>query len=130
MMMGRPILRKQVGYRMYRPAAVAVANTLSDIPFSALRVLVFDIIIYFMAHLDRSAGGFFVFHLFNYMAFLAVQGFFRTLGLLCSRPDSAIRIATIFFPNLLVAPVLLAASPLISRTSLFPAFNTLDILLR
>lgn len=99
-MMGRPILKKQTGYRLYRPSAVAVANTLADIPFSASRILVFDIIVYFMAHLDRSAGGFFVFHLFNYMTFLAIQGFFRTIGLLCATPDSAIRLVTIFFPSL------------------------------
>lgn len=53
-----------------------------------------------MPHLSRSAGGFFTFHLFTYVAFLAMQGFFRTMGLLCSNFDSAFRIATFFVPNM------------------------------
>lgn len=63
-MLGRPILKKQTGYSFYRPAAFAIANTVADIPFSATRVLIYDIIIYFMSHLARSAGGFFTYHLF------------------------------------------------------------------
>ena len=54
-----------------------------------------------MPHLARSAGGFFTFHLFTYMAFLAMQGFFRTMGLFCSNFDSAFRIATFFVPNMI-----------------------------
>ncbi|EEB92446.1 hypothetical protein MPER_09042, partial [Moniliophthora perniciosa FA553] len=36
-MLGRPILHKQTNYGMYRPSAIAIANTLADIPFSAVR---------------------------------------------------------------------------------------------
>ncbi|EPQ60137.1 hypothetical protein GLOTRDRAFT_67504 [Gloeophyllum trabeum ATCC 11539] len=99
-MMGRPIMKKQTAYSFYRPAAIAVANTLSDIPFSAIRILIYNIIIYFMSNLHRSAGGFFVFHLFIYTAFLAMQGFFRTFGLICSNFDSAFRIAAALVTNL------------------------------
>lgn len=63
-MLGRPILKKQIGYRFYRPAAVAIANTIADIPFSAIRVLIYNIIIYFMSRLARNPGGFFTYHLF------------------------------------------------------------------
>ena len=63
-MLGRPILKKQTNYALYRPAAVAIANTLSDIPFSAVRVFVYNLIIYFMSDLARNAGGFFTYHLF------------------------------------------------------------------
>ncbi|KDQ63067.1 hypothetical protein JAAARDRAFT_119769 [Jaapia argillacea MUCL 33604] len=100
-MLGRPILKKQTSYSLYRPAAIAVANTLADIPFSGIRVLLYDIIIYFMSGLSRTAGGFFTFHLFNYLAFLAMQGFFRTFGLLCSNFDSAFRLAVFFVPNMI-----------------------------
>ncbi|TFK56519.1 hypothetical protein OE88DRAFT_1649845 [Heliocybe sulcata] len=99
-MMGRPIIKKQTAYSFYRPAAIAVANTLSDIPFSAVRILIYNIIIYFMTNLHRSAGGFFVFHLFIYAAFLAMQGFFRTLGMLCTNFDSAFRLAALLVANL------------------------------
>ncbi|KAF5385059.1 hypothetical protein D9615_001097 [Tricholomella constricta] len=98
-MLGRPILRKQAGYSMYRPSAIALANTFSDLPFSASRVLLFNIIVYFLSGLHRSAGGFFTFHLLNYIAYLVMQGFFRTFGLLCSNFDSAFRLAVFFIPN-------------------------------
>jgi ATP-binding cassette subfamily G (WHITE) protein 2 (SNQ2) len=85
---------------MYRPSAIAVANTLADVPFSAVRVLIFNIVVYFMSGLYRSAGAFFTFHLFNYMAYLIMQGFFRTFGLMCFNFDSAFRLAVFFIPNL------------------------------
>jgi ATP-binding cassette, subfamily G (WHITE), member 2, SNQ2 len=101
-MLGRPITKKQTGYGFYRPAAVQIANALADIPFSAIRILIYDIIIYFMAHLARSPGRFFTFHLVNYTAFLAMQGFFRTIGLFCNNFDTAFRVAVAIFPNLIL----------------------------
>ncbi|EMD42318.1 hypothetical protein CERSUDRAFT_79900 [Gelatoporia subvermispora B] len=100
-MLGRPILKKQTNYSFYRPAAIVIANTLADIPFSAVRIFIYDLIIYFMAGLARSAGGFFTFHLFTYMAFLTMQGFFRTFGVMCSNFDTAFRLATFFIPNMI-----------------------------
>ncbi|KDR85534.1 hypothetical protein GALMADRAFT_234460 [Galerina marginata CBS 339.88] len=98
-MLGRPILRKQTSYSMYRPSAIAVANTLADMPFSALRILLFNILVYFLSGLHRSGGAFWTFHLFNYIAYLVMQGFFRTFGLMCFNFDSAFRLAVFFIPN-------------------------------
>ncbi|KAI0059439.1 hypothetical protein BV25DRAFT_1828964 [Artomyces pyxidatus] len=98
----RAILRKQTSYSLYRPSAVALASTLADLPFSATRILIYDIIVYFMSGLALSAGGFWTFHLINNMAFLAMQGFFRTFGMLCSNYDSAFRMASFFMPNLIM----------------------------
>lgn len=100
-MLGRPILHKQTAYGFYRPAAIALANFFADLPFSATRVFIFNVIVYFMPHLSWTAGGFFTFHLFTYLAYLAMQGFFRTMGLLCTNFDSAFRIATFFVPNMI-----------------------------
>ncbi|GBE77519.1 ABC-2 type transporter-domain-containing protein [Sparassis latifolia] len=99
-MLGRPIIKKQTSYSLYRPAAVVIANTFADIPFSASRVFIYNVIIYFMANLFRSAGGFFTFHLFVYLTFLTMQGFFRTFGYMCSNFDAAFRIGTFFIPNM------------------------------
>ncbi|KAF9014420.1 hypothetical protein BDZ89DRAFT_1142302 [Hymenopellis radicata] len=66
-MLGRPILKKQTSYSMYRPAAVSFGNLLADIPFSATRIVIFNIIVYFMTNLTRSAGGFFTLRLLNYV---------------------------------------------------------------
>ena len=101
-MLGRPIIVKQTGYGFYRPAAVQIANALADIPFSASRILIYDIIIYFMTHLHRSPGRFFAFHLVNYTAFLTMQGLFRTIGLFCSNFHTALRVAVALFPNLVL----------------------------
>ncbi|KAF5332541.1 hypothetical protein D9611_005143 [Ephemerocybe angulata] len=98
-MIGRPILRKQTEYSFYRPSAIALANLFADLPFSAARVLLFDIIVYFLAGLHRSAGAFFTFHLINYTAYLVLQAFFRMFGLICFSFDSAMRLAVFFIPN-------------------------------
>ncbi|KAJ7922816.1 pleiotropic drug resistance ABC transporter [Mycena leptocephala] len=87
-------------YSMYRPSAIAVANTIADLPFSAARVLVFNLPVYFMSNLSRTAGGFWTFHLFNYLAYLTMQGeFFRTFGLICTNFHVAFRLAVFFIPN-------------------------------
>ena len=86
---------------MYRASAIALANTLADLPFSAVRVLLFDIIVFFMSGLSRSAGSFFTYHLFNYLAYLCMQGFFRTFGQLCSNFDQAFRLGSFFIPNII-----------------------------
>lgn len=65
MMMGRPILYKQLSYRFYRGSALSIAQTITDIPLTSIRILLFSIIIYFMCGLERSAGGFFTFYLFT-----------------------------------------------------------------
>ncbi|KAJ7596495.1 ABC-2 type transporter-domain-containing protein [Mycena floridula] len=101
-MLGRPILQRQTGYKMYRPAATSLANLVADLPFSASRWLIFDIIIYFMTNLNRSAGGFFVFHLLNYTTYLALQGFFRTFGLMCKDFNTAFRLSTFFVPPMVI----------------------------
>ncbi|KAG9049168.1 hypothetical protein FS837_010987 [Tulasnella sp. UAMH 9824] len=100
-MVGRPIFLKQTGYKLFRPGALSLANTLADLPFSAIRVLLFNIIVYFMTGLRRNAGGFFTFHILIYVAFLAMQGFFRTIGIICPNFDSAFRIASLIVPNMI-----------------------------
>ncbi|KAG9313864.1 pleiotropic drug resistance ABC transporter [Chiua virens] len=101
MMLGRPLADKQIDYGFYRPAALVFANFFADIPFSAVRILLFNVIVYFMPNLARSAGAFFTYHLFVYLTFLAMQGFFRTFGLLCFNFHGAFRLATFFLPNMI-----------------------------
>ena len=45
-MLGRPILNKQTAFTFYRPSAIAWANVFADLPFTALRVLIFDVIVF------------------------------------------------------------------------------------
>jgi len=70
MMMGRPILYKQTNYKFFRPGAYALASAYSEIPFTLPRILLFSIVVYFMAGLATSAGAFFSFFLFVYGTFM------------------------------------------------------------
>ncbi|KAI0347995.1 ABC-transporter [Trametopsis cervina] len=99
-MLGRPILKKQTSYSFYRPSATVIANTVADMPFSFVRITIYNIIIYFMAGLARNGGAFFTWELFSYVAFLAMQGFFRTFGLMCTNFDGAFRLSVFFVPNM------------------------------
>lgn len=58
-MMGRGIMWKQATFTFYRPAALTLAATLADAPFSCVQIFIFCVIIYFMAGLALSAGAFF-----------------------------------------------------------------------
>ena len=105
---------------MYRPAATVIANTLAGLPFSIVRITVYNIIIYFMTGLHRSAGAFFTFELLVrplnnlrsllfglirtqvLLGFLTMQGFFRTFGLMFSSFHTAFRVSVFFVPNLIV----------------------------
>ncbi|KAL1694829.1 P-loop containing nucleoside triphosphate hydrolase protein [Schizophyllum commune] len=100
-MMGRPITRRQTSYSMYRPSALALANTIADFPFSASRLFLFNVIIYFMSNLDRSAGGFFTYYLINLIAYLAFQSCFRMQALIFKSFDHAFRVAVIVLPIML-----------------------------
>ncbi|CAE6385299.1 unnamed protein product [Rhizoctonia solani] len=95
MMGGRPILYKQLSYRFYRASALSVAQTITDIPLSSIRVMLFTIIVYFMYGLDRNAGAFFTFFLFIYLTFLTMTAFFRLIGIVCTGYEMASRSAAL-----------------------------------
>jgi ABC-type multidrug transport system permease subunit len=79
-MMGRPIMYKQVGYRFYRPGALAIAQTVADFPINAVKIFCFSIIIYFMVGLASNGGAFFTFYLFVMSSYIVMSAFFRVLG--------------------------------------------------
>lgn len=101
MMVGRSTLDKQTGYSMYRRGAFPIANMLADLPFSATRIFFYNVVIYFMANLNRSAGGFWTFHLIVYLTYLVMQAFFRAFGLIFHDFDTAFRISVIFFLHIM-----------------------------
>jgi len=94
-MMGRPIMWRQTGYTLYRPAALGIASILADLPFSSTNNFLFSLIIYFMTGLARTPGAFFTFYLYVWSAYLALATFFRFLGSLCSSYDVAARLASV-----------------------------------
>jgi len=66
-----------------------------DLVFSAVQILVFSIIVYFMCGLVRDAGAFFTFYLMIVSGYLAMTLVFRTIGCLCPDFDYAMKFAAI-----------------------------------
>ncbi|KAL7416554.1 putative ATP-binding cassette transporter [Mrakia frigida] len=102
MMMGRPILYRQANYKFYRPGAYAIASAYAEIPFTLPRILLFAIIIYFMAGLATSAGAFFTFVLFLYLTFMVMTAFFRLIGTITKSYDVAARLASILIISMVL----------------------------
>lgn len=99
-MTGRAIVNKHKAYTFHTPSALWIAQIFVDTLFSAARVLVFSIIVYFMTNLTRTAGAFFTFYLLIMVGNIAMTLFFRIIG--CLSPDfdyaikSAVVIITLF----------------------------------
>lgn len=60
----RPIFNKQRGYTMYHPSADILATRIVQIPIRFVTILLFSVIVYFLAGMKNQAGAFFIFLLF------------------------------------------------------------------
>ena len=94
-MLGRPIVNKHKGFTFHRPSALWVAQILVDLAFSAAKILVFSIMVYFMTGLVRTPGAFFTFYLLIMSGYLSMTLFFRTIGCLCPDFDYAIKFVAV-----------------------------------
>ena len=86
----------------YRPAAYAIAQTVVDAPLVLIQVLIFDIVVYFMANLSRTASQFFISLLFLWILTMNMYSFFRAIGALCRSLDVATRITGVAIQVLVV----------------------------
>ena len=94
-MIGRPVINKHRAYTFHRPSALWIAQIVVDLAFSAVKIFVFCVMVYFMCHLVRDAGAFFFFYLVVVSGYLATTLFFRTIGTLCPDFDYAMKFATV-----------------------------------
>ncbi|SCZ91281.1 BZ3500_MvSof-1268-A1-R1_Chr1-2g01305 [Microbotryum saponariae] len=94
-MLGRPIMWKHANFAFHRPAAVTLAATVADAPFSILSIFLFCVIIYFMAGLTSTASAFFTFYVIVLAGFFSLAAFFRLIGTLTASFDVAARLASI-----------------------------------
>lgn len=76
----RPIVEKHYKYALYHPSAEAISSYIVEMPSKVLVAITFNIIIYFIPHLRRTAGHFFVFFLFSFTTTLVMSNLFRTIG--------------------------------------------------
>ncbi|KAJ5669606.1 CDR ABC transporter [Penicillium macrosclerotiorum] len=83
----RPILMKHKSFSFYRPAAYALAQVVVDVPLVFIQVVLFDLVVYFMSNLARTASQFFINLLFIFILTMTMYSFFRSLGALCASLD-------------------------------------------
>lgn len=98
----RPILLKHKSFSFYRPAAYAIAQTVIDMPLVLVQVFIFDIVVYFMANLSRTASQFFISLLFLWIITMTMYAFFRAIGALVGSLDIATRITGVAIQALVV----------------------------
>lgn len=86
----------------YRPAAYAIAQTVVDMPLVLIQVLIFDLVVYFMANLSRTPSQFFISVLFVWILTMNMYSFFRAIGALVKSLDVATRITGVAVQILIV----------------------------
>lgn len=98
----RPIVEKHASYAFYHPASEALAGIVADLPIKLIGGTVFNLIIYFMAGLHRSAGQFFLFYLIAYMATIVMTVIFRTMAALTKTVSQAMTLAGVMVLALVI----------------------------
>ncbi|KAH8589598.1 ATP-binding cassette transporter [Bisporella sp. PMI_857] len=94
-MFGRPVLMKHKSFGFHCPSALYFGQILFDIPMAAAQILLFSIIVYFMAGLQTTAQGFFIFYAFLIIAQAVMTVSFRIIGICSKTFDGAMRFACI-----------------------------------
>ncbi|KAL5461712.1 hypothetical protein PMIN06_002006 [Paraphaeosphaeria minitans] len=98
----RPVLLKHKSFSFYRPSAYAIAQVLIDVPQVLLQVFIFDIVVYFMAGLQRTASQFLISLLFLWIITMTMYSFFRAIGSLVGSLDVATRITGVAIQAMVV----------------------------
>ncbi|KAF2087078.1 ATP-binding cassette transporter ABC1 [Saccharata proteae CBS 121410] len=89
----RPIVEKHASYAFYHPFTEAVAGIVSDVPVKFLLAVCFNIILYFLANLHRSAGQFFLYFLVVFISMFVMSAIFRTMAALTKTVSQAMALA-------------------------------------
>jgi ABC-type multidrug transport system ATPase subunit/ABC-type multidrug transport system permease subunit len=98
----KPILLKHKAFSFYRPAAYAIAQTVVDVPLVFIQVVIFNVIIYFMSNLSRTASQFFIATLILWLVTMVTYAFFRAISALCKTLDDATRVTGLAIQILVV----------------------------
>lgn len=93
---------KHKAFSFYRPSAYAIAQTVVDLPLVLVQVLLFDIVVYWMAGLGKTPSQFFISVLILFVQTLSMYSFFRAIGSLVTSLDVATRITGVAIQALIV----------------------------
>lgn len=98
----RPIVEKHYKYALYHPSAEAISSYIVELPAKILVAITFNIIIYFVADLRRTAGHFFIFFLFSFTTTLVMSNIFRWIGAASRAMAQAMVPASMFMMTLVI----------------------------
>ncbi|OLN87511.1 Brefeldin A resistance protein [Colletotrichum chlorophyti] len=116
----KPILLKHKSFSFYRPSAFAIAQTAVDVPLVFIQVVLFNIIIYWMSNLARTASQFFIATLILWLVTMVTYAFFRAISAWCKTLDDATR-----FTGVSVQILVVYTGYLIPPNSMRPWFGWL-----
>ena len=116
----KPILLKHKNFSFYRPSAYALAQTVMDIPMVFVQVVLFDVIIYWMAGLSATPSQFFISILILWLVTMTTYAFFRAISAVFKTLDDATKITGVAIQILIVY-----TGYLIPPSSMHPWFSWL-----
>lgn len=91
-----------MNFAFYHAYSEALAGIVADIPIKFLLALAFNIIIYFLGGLERSAAKFFIFFLFTFITILTMSAIFRTLAAATKTIPQALALAGVMILALVI----------------------------
>ncbi|KAF9428716.1 hypothetical protein BGZ94_001367 [Podila epigama] len=115
-MTGRSILYKHKNFAMYRPSAFAIAQICVDIPLIIMQILLFSVVLYFMAGLKRDIS-FLIFMLILFCCAMCMTAFFRMWASVSATFDAAARNS-----GLILLALILYSGYMIPYQSMHPWF--------
>ncbi|KAJ3138169.1 hypothetical protein HK100_000047 [Physocladia obscura] len=92
---GRSILYKHMDMALYRPSTHFMAQTIFDMIISAIRIMLFSIILYFMVGLQNTAGHFFTFFITTLLTQQCFSYLLKIMAYLSAQKHEAINNAAI-----------------------------------
>jgi ABC-type multidrug transport system ATPase subunit len=98
----RPIVEKHDKYALYHPSAEAISSYIVEMPSKVLLAIVFNLIIYFIPHLRRTPGHFFIFFLFSFTTTLVMSNLFRFIGAISRSMAQAMVPSSLFMMMLVI----------------------------
>ncbi|KAI1461133.1 ABC-2 type transporter [Annulohypoxylon moriforme] len=100
--MSKPILLKHKNFSFYRPSAYTLAQTVMDVPLVFIQVLLFNVIIYWMAGLAATPSQFFISMLILWMVTMTTYAFFRAISAVFKTLDDATKVTGVVLQIVIV----------------------------
>ncbi|KAK9322267.1 ABC-2 type transporter-domain-containing protein [Lipomyces orientalis] len=119
----RTVVDKQKRFAFYHPAAEAIAFIVTSMPIKVIAMMIFCLVLYFMANMNRHAGQFFIFMLFVQFVTFTMTAFFQMISSFTKTLEIANSIA-----GLALMVVFIYAGYLIPRPLMHPWFKWLSYL--